>query len=138
MTVLLHSDFVYASNEIALRLPFLDLGLVPEFASTLLLPRLVGFQKACELLMLGKDLPAEKAVQLGLVNEMMPGDQLLAYAEKICSELAEKPTNVLSATKRLLKSRLMAQTISTIEEETIELSKLLKSEPFNKRRNFKK
>ena len=79
-TMLLHCDLVYAAPNARLQLPFVNLGLVPEAASSLLLPALIGYQRAAELLLLGEPFSAQKAKEIGLVTEVVPEDQLFDTA----------------------------------------------------------
>jgi enoyl-CoA hydratase/carnithine racemase len=102
-TMLLHCDLVYAAPEARLQFPFINLALVPEAASTLLLPRLVGYQRAAELLMLGEVFDAAAAERMGLVNRVV-GD-LSAEIQAVAKRLADKPAAALAANKALLKSR---------------------------------
>lgn len=102
-TMLLHCDFVYASPAAKFILPFTNLGLVPEAGSSLLLPRLVGHRRAAELLMLGQPFDAEKAVDLGIANEVVPSDGLLTRAMETAGRLAAKPRSALRQTKALLR-----------------------------------
>jgi enoyl-CoA hydratase/carnithine racemase len=83
-TVLLHCDLVYATERSYLLFPFVNLGLVPEFASTLLLPQLVGARRAAEILVLGEKMPVAQAARLGLVNEV------LADAKTLDDRVAEQ------------------------------------------------
>lgn len=103
-TVLLHCDLVYATQRSYLLFPFVDLGLAPEFASSLLLPRLVGARRAAEILLVGARLPAQQAAELGLVNEVLPDPESLEkhIAETVTGLLA-KPANSLRATVSLLR-----------------------------------
>jgi|AGTN01.1.fsa_nt_gi Electron transfer flavoprotein, alpha subunit len=101
-TLLLHCDLVYAVPEARLQFPFINLALVPEAASTLLLPRLVGHQRAAELLMLGDPFDAAAAERLGLVNRVVEGD-LAAEVLAVARRLADKPAAALAANKALLK-----------------------------------
>lgn len=103
-TMLLHCDLVYCAPNARLQFPFVPLGIVPEFGSTLLLPRLVGYQRAAELLLLGRPFGAEKALEIGLVNEIVPEERLLAHAREAALALAALPPASLRLTKRLLKS----------------------------------
>ncbi len=103
LTLLLHCDLVYASERAKLRAPFVDLGLVPEAASSLLLPRLIGHQRAAELLLLGETLTAARAHELGLVTAVVPAAELAARALDACKRLAAKPPAALRLTKQLLK-----------------------------------
>jgi enoyl-CoA hydratase/carnithine racemase len=102
-TMLLHCDLVFASDRAKLRTPFVDLGLVPEAASTLLLPRLVGQQRAAEIFMLCDVIDAHKARELGLVNAVLPPRELAAHARHVCERLAQKPPGALRLTKALLR-----------------------------------
>src|SRR5262245_3752067 len=103
LTLLLHCDLVYASDRARLRAPFVDLGLVPEAASSLLLPRLCGYQRAAELLLLGETIDARRALELGLVNAVVPSADLGAKALEVCRKLAAKPPTALKWTKQLLR-----------------------------------
>jgi len=103
-TMLLHCDFVLAAPDTMLHMPFTDLGLVPEAASSLLVPRLVGHQRAAELLILGEKVPAARAEALGLVNRVVAADALLAEAEALAARVLAKPRRSVLETKRLMKS----------------------------------
>jgi len=102
-TMLLHCDLVYAAPNARLQLPFVNLGLVPEAASSLLLPALVGYQRAAELLLLGEPFSAQKAKDIGLVAEVVPEEQLFDTAMAQARKLALKPGASLRLTKRLMK-----------------------------------
>ena len=103
-TMLLHCDFVVAEKSAELRMPFTDLALVPEAASSLLVPRLMGHQRAAALLMLGDAVGAEEALRLGMVNSVVEDGTCLAEAEALAARLAAKPRSALLATKLLMKS----------------------------------
>ncbi|MCV5707490.1 enoyl-CoA hydratase-related protein, partial [Escherichia coli] len=81
----------YLADNARLQLPFVELGLVPEFASSLLLPRLVGHLKAAELLLLAEAIDAEEALRLGLANKVVAADGLLSLAREQGLKLAAKP-----------------------------------------------
>ncbi len=102
-TLLLHCDLVYASPAASLRTPFLDLGLVPEAASSLLAPRRMGHARAFELLCLGDAFDAERALQAGLVNKIVPAGELEAETLKAAKRLAAKPPGALAAARKLMK-----------------------------------
>lgn len=102
-TMLLHCDLVYCTVHTTFMLPFVNLGLVPEFGSTLLLPRLAGNQLAAELLMLGEPFNAEKAQRAGLINGICEPEKLQQHTEIIAKKLAAKPVKALQQTKRLLR-----------------------------------
>ena len=103
-TVLLHCDFAFAVSSAKFQLPFVNLALVPEFASSLLLARFLGQRKAAELLMLGEAFDAETAQGFGLINAVVPSDQLEAVVKAKASALALKPPAALRATKALLNA----------------------------------
>ena len=102
-TMLFHCDLVYASPAASLRTPFLDLGLVPEAASSLLAPRRMGHARAFELLCLGEAFDAERAMQSGIVNKIVPAAELEATALKAAQRLAAKPPGALAAARKLMK-----------------------------------
>lgn len=111
-TMLFHCDLVYASPTASLRTPFLDLGLVPEAASSLTAVQRMGNARAFELLCLGEPFNAERAKEAGIVNAVVPDDQLEATALKAARRLAAKPRGALLAARRLMRgdpSALSAQ-----------------------------
>ena len=116
VTMLLHCDLVVAAAGAQFSMPFVALGLVPEAASSLLLPRLVGAQRAAELLLLGRPFDAERAHSLGLVNRVVDGTMLLEEARQLARSLAQQPATALAATRRLLRGD-PAQLLERIEEE---------------------
>lgn len=107
-TMLLHCDLVYADTTARFSMPFVQLGLCPEAASSLLLPQLAGYHRAAEKLLLGEAFFAEEAVQIGLVNRVLEADQLMPFARAQASKLVALPAASLRATKRLLKSTQLA------------------------------
>jgi enoyl-CoA hydratase/carnithine racemase len=117
-TMLLHCDLVYAAPNTRLQLPFVNLGLVPEAASSLLLPALVGYQRAAELLLLGEPFTAQNAKEIGLVTEVVPEDQLFDTAMAQAKKLAGKPAASLRLTKRLMKQGQMAAVMQQIRLES--------------------
>jgi enoyl-CoA hydratase/carnithine racemase len=126
-TMLLHCDLVYAAPETVFRFPFADLGLVPEAASSLLLPRRIGMAKAAELLLLGEALGAPDAVRLGLVNAIVPAADLLSFAISKAAQLAAKPRAAIAATRRLMRGD-GAEILARIDEEARLFSMALRSE----------
>ena len=103
-TLLLHCDFVYATPGARFQLPFVPLGIVPEFGSTYLLPLLAGYQRAAELLLLGQPFTADKARELGIVTAVVSDAELFAVAEKTATALAALPPESMRLTKQLMKS----------------------------------
>ncbi len=115
-TMILHCDLVYVSPGAVFRLPFVDLGLVPEAASSLLLPRRVGLAKASELLLLGAPFGAEEAVRLGLANDVIAAGKLKSFATEQAARIAAKPRAALAATRRLIRGDRDA-ILARIDEE---------------------
>ena len=103
-TLLLHCDLVYAGESAKFALPFVNLGLVPEAASSVILPEALGHRRAAELLMLGDAFDASTASRLGLVNAVIPDDALEPHTRRVASALAAKPPGALRETKRLMKA----------------------------------
>jgi enoyl-CoA hydratase/carnithine racemase len=129
VTMLLHCDLVIAASGTQLSLPFVTLGLVPEAGSSLLLPRLVGQQRAAEMLLLGKPFDAATAQRLGLVNHIVEPGALLDDARQLARALAQQPSASLLATRRLLRGD-PAQIVARIEEEARIFGAQLQSEEF--------
>ncbi len=104
-TLLLHCDFAYASPQSAFSLPFVGLGLCPEYASSYLLPRLAGYGKACEWLLLGDVFSAGDACAVGLINKVV--DEPLIAAWHTAERLAKLPPAAVKKTKALLKASIL-------------------------------
>ena len=102
-TMLLHCDFVVAARSARLSLPFVTLGLVPEAASTLLLPRAIGHRRAAELLLLGEPIDAETALRWGLVNRVVEDETLIDVAIETVTRVASLPPAAVRLSKQLLK-----------------------------------
>jgi enoyl-CoA hydratase/carnithine racemase len=127
VTILLHCDLVYAAEGARFVMPFIDLGIVPEAGSTVLLPALIGRQRAAELLMLGGPLDAQRAYELGLVNAIVAPGALFAAASQAAKRLAEKPVGALLACKRLMKHAMQAEVNRALHEEVREIKDRLDS-----------
>jgi enoyl-CoA hydratase/carnithine racemase len=115
VTMLLHCDLVVAARSTRLAMPFVKLGLVPEAGSSLLLPRLVGHQRAAELLLLGTPIDASTAFNYGIVNRVVEDNVLLEEARSLARSVAAQPPDALRATKQLLRSE--GGVSAQIEEE---------------------
>jgi enoyl-CoA hydratase/carnithine racemase len=102
-TMLLHCDLVYLGAGAKLSLPFVNLAVVPEAASSLLLPAMIGYHRAAELLMLGEPFDAETARAHGIGNAIFPDAQVLAEAMQVAAKLAAKPPTALRLTKQLMR-----------------------------------
>jgi len=116
-TMLLHFDLVYAGESAQFRMPFVDLGLCPEAASSFLLPRLIGHQQASELLLLGEPFSAAKACEIGLVNTVYPDAELIENAFARAQMLAQQPPASVRLTKALLKRSISGDIADTMAEE---------------------
>ena len=117
-TMLLHCDLVYAAPNARFQLPFVPLGIVPEFGSTFLLPLVAGYQRAAKLLLLGQPFTAQEACEAGIVTAVVAQADLLSEAEKVALALAALPPESIRLTKRLMKARHAQTLAATIEEET--------------------
>ena len=127
VTMLLHCDLVYAGQSATFQTPFVNLGLVPEAASSLLLPSLVGNQKAAELLFLGKKIGAAEAERIGLVADVLPDAELAARAGAIAQELATKAPTAVKLTKQLLRGASRPDIARRMAEEGVHFAKQLRS-----------
>jgi enoyl-CoA hydratase/carnithine racemase len=125
-TMLLHADIVYAAPEARFRLPFVDLGLVPELGASMLVPWLVGRHRAAELLLLGDFFDAAAAERMGFVNRVLDRAALLPAATATAQALARKPQEALRLTKRLLRPD-MPPLLARMEEEREILAERLRA-----------
>lgn len=116
-TMLLHCDLVYAGEGARFQLPFVNLALCPEAASSLLLPRLAGHQRAAELLFFGEPFGADKAREIGLLNAVHPDDAVFDAALERARKLATLPAASLRETKRLLKQGIAALVPQVMQDE---------------------
>jgi len=126
-TLLLHCDLVYAADNARFQLPFVKLGIVPEFASSYLLPLIAGHQRAAELLLLGEPFDARKAYEVGIVTAVVPAEKLLVEARAAALRLAALPPESVRLTKALLKEKHGAAIAAAITEESAVLRSRLGS-----------
>ena len=126
-TTLFHCDLVYASPRAWLQTPFVDLGLVPEAASSLLAPRLMGHQRAFELLVMGERFEADRAERAGLVNELIRPDQLEEHTLSVAERLANKPPRALAISRKLLRGD-KEEVLTRIVDEGEHFAQRLKSD----------
>jgi enoyl-CoA hydratase/carnithine racemase len=124
-TMLLHCDLVYAGENARFSLPFVNLGLCPEAASSYLLPRLAGYQRAAELLMLGEPFPANVARDIGIVTAVKPDAEVIGYAALQAQRLAEKPPASLRVTKQLMKAEQSPLVAQVMQAERAQFTSLL-------------
>lgn len=125
-TMLLHCDLVVLAENARLALSFVKLGLVPEAASSLLLPRLIGHHRAAELMLLGEPVDAATALSLGIGNRVVAADALMPTARGLAEKLAAQAPTAMRLTKALLKSNV-TDTAERMEEEGHHFSAQLKS-----------
>ncbi|MDR0274761.1 MAG: enoyl-CoA hydratase [Burkholderiaceae bacterium] len=124
-TMLFHCDLVYAGDNAAFSMPFVNLGVCPEAASSLLAPRMFGHHRAAEALLLGEPFMAEAALEAGLINRIVTPGECNALAQAQALKLAAKPQASLIATKRLMKSSLHEAVLRRIDEEGEEFARML-------------
>ena len=116
-TMLLHCDFVYVSDEARLAMPFVALGLVPEFASSLLVPQLMGHRRAAEKLLLGDPFTPEQAVECGIANAVLPAGEVLMHARRVAERFNSLPPGAVRESKQLLRAPQQAQMLDVIRAE---------------------
>jgi enoyl-CoA hydratase/carnithine racemase len=127
-TMLLHCDLVYVSRDARLRMPFVNLGLCPEFGSSLILPRLLGQAKAAELLLLGEGFSGEQAAQWGIATEALgSGEEALAKAREMALRFESLPPEAVRISKQLMKTPDREQLRKAIEEESAQFTQRLRS-----------
>jgi enoyl-CoA hydratase/carnithine racemase len=102
-TMLFHCDYVVASTTAAFSSPFLQYGLVPEGATSLLVPRMVGHQRAFAMLMMGRAMSAEAAREAGFVNQVVPPGYAVVEAQKVAREICALPPDAVAISRKLLK-----------------------------------
>jgi enoyl-CoA hydratase/carnithine racemase len=126
-TMLLHCDFVYAGESAKFQMPFINLALVPEFGSSSIVPARIGHIRAAELILLGSPYDARRALELGLVTQVVPDQDLLPIATATAQKLAVKPAGALQASKRLLKQPSRDQIKAAMKAENDEFSAQVRS-----------
>jgi enoyl-CoA hydratase/carnithine racemase len=126
-TMLFHCDFVVAEEGTRFLMPFVDLGLVPEAASSMILPRLAGRRRAARYLLLGDPFGPEEALGFGLVSHIAPTGQLEATVDSVVSALRAKPAEALRLTQRLLRRGNTDEVLERMELENSHFSERLTS-----------
>jgi enoyl-CoA hydratase/carnithine racemase len=127
-TMLLHCDLVIADESARFSLPFVDLGLVPEAASTLLLPRLAGRRKSARYLLLGEKFGANEAVEIGVVSHVAPAGALDQAFDRLVENLLRKPAGALKLTQRLLRRGEPDDILARMEMESKVFAERLQSD----------
>jgi len=125
-TMLLHCDLVYVADTAKLSAPFVNLGLVPEAASSLLLPARIGYTRAFAVFALGEGISGTEAVTLGIANKVLPRGEVLTAARAAAKALARKPPGSLISTKKLMRNA--ASLLSRMDEESLVFGERLRSD----------
>lgn len=130
-TLLLHADLVYATPDSFFAMPFVELGLVPEAAASLLLPLAVGHVRAAEMLLLGHRCSAAEALSWGLVNRLIDGDQhaLDEHLARTAAALVAQRAEALRHTRRLLRAHRLEATRGRLAEDGALLARLVTADP---------
>lgn len=126
-TMLAHCDLAYCADNAMFSMPFVSLGLCAEFGSSLLVPLAAGYHKAAEKLLLGEPMSAEEALEMKLVNRILPPDEVLGYALKQAGRFNNLPPTSVRETKRLMKAGWKSITEKIIADEAQTFSRMLKS-----------
>jgi enoyl-CoA hydratase/carnithine racemase len=126
-TMLTHCDFVFAGESAKFQMPFVNLGVVPEFGSSCSLPARMGYIRAAELILLAQPFNASRAAELGLVTQAVPDETLLATARETAQKLSQKPAGALQASKRLMKWSTRQPVEDAIRAENEEFASRVRS-----------
>jgi len=126
-TLLLHCDLVYVSDEARLAMPFVSLGLVPEYASSLVLPALIGHVKASEKLMLGEPFSGSDAVDCGIANAVLPAGEVVNHARRMAERFNALAPGAVADTKRLMRAPQRARIREVMAAEGVLFSQRLRS-----------
>jgi len=125
-TLLLHCDLVYAGDNAAFSMPFVNLGLCPEAASSLLVPQMMGYHRAAEALLMGEPFFAEAALEVGLVNRVVPPTEVNGHAQAQAKKMAAKPLSALIETKRIMKGEQTPAVLARMGEEGKSFGRMLR------------
>jgi len=126
-TMLMHCDLVYCSDNAMFSMPFVSLGLCPEFASSLLMPLAAGYHRAAEKILLADPISAEEALEMHIVNRILPPNEVLAYARRQATRFTQLPPGSVRESKRLLRAGSKTTIEKTIAEESQAFGRLLSS-----------
>jgi enoyl-CoA hydratase/carnithine racemase len=127
VTMLLHCDLVYVADDARLAMPFTSLGLVPEFASSLVVPQLMGGRRAAEKLLLGDPFNGEQAVECGIANAVLPAGEVMAHARRMAERFNALPPGAVRDAKRLVREPQRAAVLDAIQREGVVFSARLSS-----------
>ena len=126
-TMLLHCDFAYVADDARLAMPFVGLGLLPEFASSLLVPQLMGQRRAAERLLLGDPFTGEQAVECGLANAVLPAGEVVAHARRVAERFNALPPGAVQEAKRLMRGPQREAVLQVIQTEGALFAQRLRS-----------
>jgi enoyl-CoA hydratase/carnithine racemase len=126
-TMLMHCDLVYCADDSVFSMPFVSLGICPEFGSSLLVPLAAGYHKAVEKLLLGDPISASEALEMKIVNRVLPRDDVLDHAIKQAERFNQLPPASVRATKRLLRAGWKTLTEKVIADEANSFGSLVRS-----------
>jgi enoyl-CoA hydratase/carnithine racemase len=126
-TMLLHCDFVYVSDEARLAMPFTSLGLVPEFASSLVVPQLMGNVRAAEKILLGDPFSGTEAVECGIANAVLPAAEVVPHARRIAERFNALPPGAVQESKKLLRRARAQAALETLAVEGEVFARRLRS-----------
>ncbi len=127
-TMLLHCDLVYVAEDARMQLPFVNLGLCPEYASSFLVPRVVGQQKAAELFLLGEPFNGVEAARLGLATRAILAQDLEAFSQEKIQRLAQQPPAAVRRAKSLLRAATQVSIEQSVQAEYLAFAEGLASE----------
>jgi enoyl-CoA hydratase/carnithine racemase len=116
-TMLLHCDFVYVADDSRLAMPFVGLGLVPEFGSSLIVPSLMGHAKAAEKLLLGDPFTGADAVECGIANGVLAAGEVVSYARRVAERFNALAPSAVRESKRLMRRHSAEKVLETIKVE---------------------
>lgn len=116
-TLLLHCDFVYVADDARLAMPFVSLGLVPEFGSSLIVPSLMGPRRAAEKLLLGDPFTGEQAVECGIANAVLPAGEVVNQARRVAERFNKLAPSAVRESKKLMRRVSQEQLMETIRVE---------------------
>lgn len=126
-TMLLHADILIAAEDAFFSAPFVDLGVCPEAASTILLPQITGLSRARDIFLTGRAVRADEALRIGIANVVVPAKALAGAVQEYARAIVGKPTAALAATKSLLlRSAVEMETVGRIDLEADVFCRLLR------------
>lgn len=126
-TMLLHCDLVYVADDARLAMPFVGLGLVPEYASSLLVPQRLGFARAAEKLLLGDPITPEQALDWGIANAVLPAGEVVNHARRMAERFNGLPPGAVREAKQLMRAPLRDEVLATIAREGALFAQRLRS-----------